>query len=97
MFHLWKRLTLNAKITILFTTLNVLIFIAYTALVVNVETSKELRVIDTELATAAKSYVLVIGEEKLDRAFSGSVPEEEYIADIAKMGDYADTLGLKFL
>jgi HD-GYP domain-containing protein (c-di-GMP phosphodiesterase class II) len=97
MFHLWKRLTLTAKITILFTTLNVLIFIAYTALIVNVETSKELRVIDTELATAVKSYLLVIGEEKLDRAFTGSVPKEEYVADVSKMGDYAGNLGLRFL
>jgi len=95
--NLWKRLTLTAKITLLFTTLNVLILIVYDALIVNLKVSEELHRIDAELAMAAKSYVKAIGEEKLDRAFAGVTPKEEYKADIAAMGDYAGTIGLKYI
>jgi HD-GYP domain-containing protein (c-di-GMP phosphodiesterase class II) len=77
--------------------LNVLIIVVYATVIVNLERAKELRRIDTELATVAKSYVRMIGEEKLDRAFTGYAPEEEYIADVIKMGDYASDIGLKFL
>jgi len=92
-----KYLSLTVKITLLFNCIIVMILAIYVSLTIKTELTEELRRIDTELAMAAKTYVRVIGEEKLDRAFSGGVPEEEYKADIAMMGDYANKLGLKFL
>jgi len=58
-----KGLTLTAKITILFTTLNLLILIVYDALIINLKTGEELHRVDAELALAARSYVRVIGEK----------------------------------
>jgi len=97
LFAIKKDLSLTAKITLGFTGIIVLILTVYTYLTVKTEIAVLKNSIDTELAMAAKSYVKVIGEEKLDRAFTASVPEEEYKADVLKMGDYANELGLKFL
>ncbi|MDR2697527.1 MAG: hypothetical protein LBB40_03515 [Holophagales bacterium] len=44
MLDMWKRLTLTAKITLLFTTLNVLILVVYNVLLSMLQISRELQI-----------------------------------------------------
>jgi diguanylate cyclase (GGDEF)-like protein len=99
---------LSAKITLLFNSLNVLILVVYGLVSVRTQVAEKIKEIDTELAIAAQSYVRVVGEGKIDRAFQvgavrqgskdiGTVPKEDYMVDVAFMGQYASDLGLAYL
>ncbi|MDR2561663.1 MAG: hypothetical protein LBC63_07835, partial [Holophagales bacterium] len=92
----------TAKMTLLFNLLGALILVVYGVMSVKTQLAEKISDIDAELAIAAQSYIKVVGEDKIDRAFrSGatarSVPEEEYKADVASMGEYASDLGLAYL
>ena len=98
MFAMWKRMGLTAKITLLFNSLNLLILATYGVLSVRTQVAEEMNAIDAKLAMATQSYVKVIGEDKLDRAFrTADIQKDSYIADVVFMGGYADDLGLAFL
>jgi len=103
---LWRRafnvnrtqLGISTKITLLFNSLNVLIVVVYALISVKVLVAKKISDIDAELAHATQNYVRIIGEGRIDRAFQpGAVPEEDYRADVAFMGEYASYLGLAYL
>ena len=97
MSKIWKILTLQTKIVLLFITVNVLILTAYTVFAVRTQVEEQQLKIDAELKLAANTYVVTVGEESLNRAFDNSIPEEEYKTIIASMGKYANDLNLAYL
>ena len=98
MLHAWKKLSLQAKVVCLFSAAIFLIVCLYTAFAVKEQSSTELRAIDSQLATAARSYARAIGEEKIDRVFGeNKYSDEEYKSLIASMGEFAEELGMEYL
>ena len=102
-------MSLTAKMMLLFNSLNALVLVLYGIISVRVQVAKELDGIDGKLALAAQNYVKVVGEDKIDRVFQvgaarqkvskdiGTLPKEDYIADVAFVGQYASDLGLAYL
>jgi len=98
MFHFWNRLTLQVKVICLFAVVIVCIICLYTVFAYNQESGAELRAIDSQLVSGAKSYLRVVGEEKINRVFGADkFPEEEYKSLVASMGVFAEELGLEYL
>jgi methyl-accepting chemotaxis protein len=97
MSHRWSRLSLQSKVVCLFAVAIVCIVCLYTVIAVKEQSSAELRAVDSQLVSAARSYARLVGEE-IDRAFGANrFPDEEYKSLVASMGAFAEELGLEYL
>jgi len=97
MSKLWKRLSLQTKIMILFVTVNLLISTAYTIFAIRTNVSAELQSNDMVLTLAAYEYVVRVSEDNINRAVDNSIPEDEYKTIVAATGEYADELNIAYL
>jgi methyl-accepting chemotaxis protein len=94
----FKRMTIQRKILLLIVLANLVSIVIYTAFSIVSQERAERRVIDARLDNAARSVPRFIGSEYLQRAkTAGSVPADEYVKQVARMGDYAKDGGLAYL
>jgi methyl-accepting chemotaxis protein len=97
MLRAWKRLGLQAKITLLFAVVNALILAVYATFSIQARVLDERKNIDSELVLAAHSYLAFVGEEKINKAVNNALPEKDCMAEIAKMGKIAEDFSLAYL